>query len=170
MKSSFFRLTKLFLRYHIPFFFSFFLLLLGMIPWRVAFWSHFAVPFVYASLFCWVVFRADLISVPCVFLLGLSADLLTISPLGYYTFLFLIFYWAVLSERRFFAARPFLFSWAAFCAFVFPLIIVQWLLASLLNLSWLSFLFFFGQGILLMAVFPIISLCCTFLYQRFLED
>ena len=118
MKSSFFRLTKLFLRYHIPFFFSFFLLLLGMIPWRVAFWSHFAVPFVYASLFCWVVFRGDLISVPCVFLLGLSADLLTISPLGYYTFLFLIFYWAVLSERRFFAARPFLFSWAAFCAFV----------------------------------------------------
>ena len=170
MRTSFLRFMLLFLRYHIPFFFSFFLLLVGLLPWRVAFWSHFAVPLVYASLFCWVVFRPDLLMVPAVFLLGLSADLLTISPLGYYTFLFLIFYWAVLLERRYFVGRPFWFLWSAFGAFVCPLMIAQWLLASLLNLSWLSFSFFLGQGILLIMLFPFVSACSTFLYLKYLEN
>ena len=170
MAMSYFHLTLLFLRHHIPFFFSFFLLILGMLPWQAAFWSHFAVPFVYASFFCWGIFRADLLSIPAVFFLGLAADLLTISPLGYYTFLFLVFYWAILLERRFFANRHFLFLWGIFCVFICPLLIVQWLLASLLNLSWLSFPFFLGQGILLMATYPFISICCTFLYLRYLEN
>ncbi len=170
MRSSFARLTLLFLQYHIPFFFSFFLLLFGMLPWRVAFLSHFAVPIVYCSLFFWAVFRPDSLTALNVFLLGLSADLLTISHLGYYSFLFLIFYLGVLLERRFLIARSFLFLWGAFCTFVCPLIICQWLLASLLNLSWLSFWFFLGQGVLLMAAYPFISTCCAFLYERYLED
>ena len=170
MRKLVFRTIRSFLKYHIPFFFSFFLLLFGMLPWRVAFWSHFAVPFVYASLFCWGVYRFGLIPLPAVFLLGLAADLLTISPLGYYTFLFLIFYGAILLQRRFFVGRSFLFLWAVFCAFVCPLLLIQWLLASLLNLSWLSLAFFVGQGVLLMAVFPFISACCSFLYSRYLED
>ncbi|MBO5996913.1 MAG: hypothetical protein J6P93_00060, partial [Alphaproteobacteria bacterium] len=153
-----------------PFLFSFFLLLLGMLPWRVLFLSHYAVPIVYASLFFWTVFCPYLLPPAAVFLLGLSADLLTISPLGYYTFLFLIFYWGILLERQFLIGRSFLFLWGAFCAFVCPLIISQWLLASLLNLSWLSFWFFCGQGILLMAIYPFISICCTLLYQKYLEN
>lgn len=170
MSQSFLRLTCLFLQRHIPFLFSFFLLLLGMLPWRVLFLSHFAVPIVYASLFFWTVFSLNLLSPFTVFLLGLLADLLTITPLGYYTFLFLIFYWGILLDRQFLVGRSFLFLWGAFCAFVCPLIILQWLLASLLSLSWLSFWFFWGQGILLMAVYPFISACCAFLYRKYLED
>ena len=170
MRPSFFQLTFSFLKYNIPFLFSFFLLIVGMLPWRVAFLSHFAVPVVYASLFFWTVFCLELLPPFSVFLLGVFADLLTISPLGYYTFLFLLFYWGVLLERRFFVGRSFLFLWGAFCTFVCPLIILQWLLACLLNLSWLSFWFFFGQGILLMAFYPFVSVCCSFLYERYLED
>ncbi|MBE6449660.1 MAG: hypothetical protein E7013_03075 [Alphaproteobacteria bacterium] len=170
MTTSSFVAIRYFLRSHIPFWFSFLLLLFGMLPWRVAFLSHFAIPFVYASLFFWTVFRPDLISAPAVFLLGLSADLLTISPLGYYTFLFLIFYWAVLLERRFLIKRPFIFLWGAFSAFVCPLVLCQWMLASLLNLKLLSLLFFMGQGALLMASYPLISILCAFLYDRYLED
>ncbi len=170
MKRSILNITALFLRFHIPFLFSFFLLLVGMLPWRVAFLSHFAVPLVYCSLFFWVVFRPELLTAPAVFALGLSADLLTISPLGYYTFLFLLFYWGILLERRFLFKRSFLFLWGAFCVFVCPLIIAQWLLASLLNLAWLSFFFFLGQGVLLMAFYPFVSVCCAYLYERYLED
>ena len=170
MSKSFFNATSLFLQRHIPFLFSFFLLVLGLLPWRVPFLAHFAVPIVYASLFFWTVFCLYLFTPSTVFLLGLMADLLTISPLGYYTFLFLIFYWGILLERQFLIGRSFLFLWAAFCAFVCPLIVLQWLLASLLNLSWLSFYFFCGQGILLMAIYPFISICCTYLYQKYLED
>ena len=170
MSKSISNVLSLFLRQHITFLFSFFLLILGLFPWRVPFLSHYAVPIVYASLFFWTVFCLYLFTPFCVFLLGLSADLLTISPLGYYTFLFLVFYWGILLERQFLIGRSFLFLWGSFCAFAFPLIILQWLLASLLNLSWLSFYFFCGQGILLMAVFPFIFICCTYLYQKYLED
>ena len=170
MSSSFFRLTSLFLQRHIPFLFSFFLLLLGLFPWRVLFLSHFAVPIVYVSLFFWTIFCLGLLSPFTVFLLGLLADLLTITPLGYYTFLFLIFYWGILLERQFLIGRSFLFLWGAFCAFVCPLIILQWLLASLLSLSWLSFWFFCGQGILLMTFYPFVFVCCAFLYQKYLRD
>ena len=169
MSKSCFFVMRLFLQQRIPFLFSFFLLLLGLLPWRVDFLSHFAVPVVYASLFFWTVFCLDLLPPATVFLLGLSADLLTISPLGYYTFLFLIFYKGILLERQFLIGRSFLFLWGSFCAFVCPLIVLQWLLASLLNLSWLSFGFFCGQGVLLMAVYPFISICCTLLYQKYLE-
>lgn len=170
IKTSTTRLMCLFLRYNIPFFFSFFLLLFGMLPWRVSFFSHFAIPIIYASLFFWAVYRPESLSAPVVFLLGLSADLLTIAPLGYYTLLFLLFYWGVLLERRFLVGRSFLFLWGAFCIFVCLLIVGQWLLASLLNLSWLSFWFFMGQGLLLMAVYPFISAVCSWLYERYLED
>ena len=164
MKNSFSRSFSLFWRYRIPFLFSFFLLLVGMFPWRIAFLSHFAVPIVYASLFFWTVFCVDLLTPFSIFILGISADLLTISPFGYYTFLFLIFYKGVLFERQFLIRRSFLFLWGCFCIYVFPLLLSQWLLACLLNLSWLSFWFFLGQGILLMIIYPFIFACCSFLY------
>ena len=57
-----------------------------------------------------------------------------------------------------------------FCRFVCPLVLCQWMLASLLNLKLLSLLFFMGQGALLMASYPLISILCAFLYDRYLED
>ncbi|GEM_PF-2067298 len=170
MRNAFQRRLSLWLRLNAPFLMCFFLLIMGLIPWRLEFVSHFAVPFVYIPLFYWTVFKPDLVSPLTVFLLGLCADLLTISPLGYHTFLFLLFYWVVLMERRAFMKRSFLFLWLVFGAFTIALSLFQWLLASLLNLRWLSLLFFTGQGLLLFACFPVLAFVCAWVYQRYLDE
>ena len=53
--------------------------------------------------------------------------------------------------------------------FLIPLFIVEWLLASLLFMHFLSFWTMIGQAVLVIGVFPLVAGVCAWLYRRFLE-
>ncbi len=158
-----------FLKNGIPFLFSFFLLIIGLFPIRIVFLTQLHVSLVFISLFYWVIFRPDLQPPIVVFILGLCADLFYQTPLGLYTFSFLLFYLIIKNQRRFLTNRSFSFLWGAFSVFVIPLFILEWLLASLLFLHFLSFWSMLGQTFLMIGLFPLIAGGCACLYHRFLE-
>ena len=161
---------SIFLKRNIPFLTTLFLIIFSLTPWQIAFISYFAVPLAYICLFYWTIFSVDLLTPLPVFVLGLCSDLLTTAPLGYNTFLFLLFYWVVLENRRFLVGRSFLFLWGCFCICCVGLAILQWMLASLLLLEWLSLLFFITQELLLVAMFPFIAAINTWFYLHYLDE
>ncbi len=158
-----------FLKSGIPFFVSFFLLMIGLFPVRLAFLTQLHVSLVFISLFYWIIFRPDLLPPIVVFLLGVCADLFYQTPLGLYTFSFLLFYLIIINQRRFLTNRSFSFLWGAFSVFVIPLFSAEWLLASLLFLHFLSFWSMIGQTFFIIGLFPLIAGGCACLYRRFLE-
>ena len=161
---------RLFLCRHIPFCVTLFFVICSLIPWRISFIYHFAVPLTYASLFYWVVFKPHFMTPFTVFLLGLISDLLTFAPLGYNTLLFLLFYGVIFYNKHYLRGRSFTFFWSCFCVCCLGIAVGQWILASLLLLSWLSLPFFIVQEVLLAAMFPVVALICSWFSVRFLDD
>ena len=87
-----------------------------------------------ACVFFWSVFRPDSMPPPVVFLLGLLADLLGLTPPGSTVLTLLIVHGIAVRARRVLAAQGFLLVWLAFVAVAAGAAALGWLLGSLLGL------------------------------------
>jgi rod shape-determining protein MreD len=86
-----------------------------------------------ACVFFWSVFRPDSMPPPAVFMLGLLADLLGLSPPGISVVVLLITHGVALRAARFLAARGFLVVWLAFVAVAAGATALAWALTCLLT-------------------------------------
>ena len=121
----------------LPFFLLLFLPALAAYPWQMPFGTSLIFPFLtmLMVLFCALRYPGLLFS-PIVFFSGLACDLFTRSPLGFWTFLFLI----TLSCARTTTAiverfgRP--TGWVCFFVSLFFLTTLAWGTASLYQMEW----------------------------------
>ncbi|MBI4182852.1 MAG: rod shape-determining protein MreD [Proteobacteria bacterium] len=67
-----------------------------------------------AAVFFWSTYRPRLFPAPVAFAVGLLVDLLGGTPLGVYALVLLVVRLVVLSQRRYFLGKPFLFVWSGF--------------------------------------------------------
>ena len=169
-RETFSQKLSFFLIHQIPCLMGVFLLFVGLFPLRLSFFTQHYIPFVYISLFYWIVFRPDLLSPLRVFFLGFLADLIYQTPLGYQSFCFVLFYVLVLIKQRFLQARSFSFLWRAFCIYSLGFILFQWLFSMLLYWQYLSVTIFLAQMILLWISYPFVAGICGFFYVKWLED
>lgn len=159
-----------FLVQQLPFLMGLFLLLIGLFPLKLSFFTQHYIPFIYIALFYWIVFRPDLLSPFRVFLLGFLADLLYQTPLGYQSFCFVLFYILVLLEQRFLQGRSFSFLWKSFCIFTIGFTLFQWVLSMLLHWQYIPMRIFFVQMLLLWISYPFISCLCGLFYMKWLDE
>lgn len=154
----------------IPFLTCFGFLFLGLFPFRFSFFIDLFVPFILIALYCWLILRPDLLPPASVFGLGILSDLIYANPLGADTFIFMVFYMVIYTQRRFLIGHSFLFLWGTFAILMVPLLAAQWGLVSLLRWQFMPVALMVGQYCLLIGFYPIIAGLCSKLYNMYLDD
>ena len=113
-----------------PFLISLALVLLSVLPVPIPGFTAIAPVFALMSLYHWAIYRPNLMPFSAVFAIGLLHDLLTGSPIGLFTLVFLTVYGITLTQRRFIAGKSFLVYWLGFVMLAFGAAVESWVLGS----------------------------------------
>jgi len=114
-----------------PFLMSIALVLASVLPVPAPGYTAIAPAFALMSLYHWAIYRPNLLPVSAVFAIGVLHDLLTGSPVGLFTLVFLTVYGVALTQRRFIAGKSFLIYWFGFAILALGGAAEGWLLASI---------------------------------------
>lgn len=116
-----------------PFLLALVLVLLGVVSLHVPGWARIAPLLSLMAVYHWAVYRADLMPGHAVFFIGLLQDVLSGTPLGVFTLVYLLAYGVVLSQHRYLTGRTFFVVWLGFVLISAGGLALAWLMVSALN-------------------------------------
>ena len=140
-----------------PFFVTLLLVLLGLLPLRIADLSPIVPALALIGVFFWSVHRPDLMPVWAVFVIGFLQDLLTGSVLGPGIVGLLIAHALVVWQHRFFLAASFAVIWVAFMLVAAAALGAIWLLNCIALLAYVDPAPLFFQYLVTMAFYPCLA-------------
>ncbi len=117
--------------------------------------------FALMAVYYWTLHRPDLLPFAAVFLIGLLADLLEGAPLGVSPLILLLAYGLVLSQREYLLMRGFTVIWVGFLVVASAAATLQWGVVSLFYGILVDVRAFLFQGVLTVAVYPVVSYLLT---------
>ena len=124
--------------------------------------------FTLMAVYFWTLYRADLLPFPLVFASGLLLDMLEDAPLGISSLILLLAYALVFSQREQLALRRFTVVWLGFLAVAAASAVLQWGVVSLFYGMLLDVRAFLFQGVVTVAVYPVVSYLLARVQQMFL--
>lgn len=110
-----------------------FVVLIAVMPLRIPFYGPIAPILPLIAIYYWAIHRPDLMPFTVVFGIGLLQDILAGAPLGVHSFIFLLFFWMVFSQRRFLMGKPFFVLWCGFVGAALLTAGLEWLAFSLVH-------------------------------------
>lgn len=113
--------------------------------------------FTLMAVYFWTLYRADLLPFPVVFAVGLLLDTLEGGPLGVSPLLLLLTHAVVLTQREQLAMRRFTVVWVGFLIVAAAAAALQWGVVSLFYGMLVDVRAFLFQGVLTVAVYPVVS-------------
>jgi len=113
--------------------------------------------FALMAIYHWTVYRPDLLPFVAVFAAGLLLDMLTGAPVGISSLVLLLAYGLVLSQRDHLLMRGFTVVWLGFLVIAAAAAVLQWIVVSLFYGMLLDVKAFLFQGVLTVAVYPVVS-------------
>ena len=134
------------------------LALLSALPWGLPPEARFFLPLLpYAAIHFWVIRRPGLMPEWLVFLTGLTTDVLTHGPLGFWSLTYLLGYIfaRVLPQTL---AEATLLRWGHFCMTLCGMALAQWAIASIYFLSWADWKPLAGGMVAAGLAYPVIGL------------
>ncbi|HEY9536363.1 MAG TPA: rod shape-determining protein MreD [Kiloniellaceae bacterium] len=140
-----------------PFFVTLLLVLLSLLPLRIADLSPIVPALALIGVFFWSVHRPDLMPIWAVFVIGLFQDLLTGSVIGPGIVGLLIAHALVVWQLRFFLAASFSVVWVAFMLVAAAALGVTWLLTSIALMTYLDPAPLFFQYLVTTAFYPCLA-------------
>lgn len=141
----------------LPFLSILILILLMQLQYRLFFLDNLFPYLSLAAIYYWSIFKPHLVPVSALFILGLLQDILSGGPLGMTALLFILVRIFVVRQGSRFLEREFLFSWLFFIFVALLFGFLNWLIASVYLKEIQFFWNAFGQSMLTIAVFPVIS-------------
>jgi rod shape-determining protein MreD len=145
------------------------LMLIGMAPLHLPNYASIAPALPLMALYYWVIHRPDLLRPSLAFALGLLQDLLSGTPLGMTPMIYVLVYWGVLTQRRFFLGTSFAMLWFGFTLIAFGAAFVGWLAYSILNLRLLSPDPALMQALMTVVLFPPFGWMFMRIHRAFLQ-
>jgi rod shape-determining protein MreD len=106
-------------------------------------------------IFFWTIANAHIFNQYTLIILGLYADIITGLPLGFNSLIYLIFYYSLLSLRRYFINTSFYAFWLGFCIFSFCFLISKYLLAIFYYGDFFIARYLAIQWIVLLLIYPL---------------
>ena len=152
-----------------PFILSLVLVILSVIPTYIPNYMAVAPVLPLVAIYHWAIYRPNLLPVFSIFILGLMQDFLMGTPVGLHVLVFLTVYGIVLSQRRFFAEKSFIFYWFGFGIISLLASIESYLLGSVWNAVFLDLNAAAYQYIILMGLFPTLAWMFLRWQQAFLQ-
>jgi rod shape-determining protein MreD len=145
------------------------LVIISVVPMRILNFSTVVPLLPLMSVYHWAIFRPRLLPAYAVFLIGILQDILTGSPIGVNSFVFLLVYGAVLSQKRFFTGKSFFILWLGFSLIAAGASGLNWLAVSILNVSVVEFHTAVFQYLLTLGFFPAVAWVFLFWQRIFLR-
>jgi len=145
-------------------------MLLAMTPLHLPGFSTVAPPLALVAVFYWAIHRPDLLRPSIVFMIGVLHDLLSGAPLGMAPLVFVLVYWALLTQRRFFRGSSFLLLWFGFAMVAAGAAAVQWAAYSLIAAVVLDFRAAGFQALVAIAIFPLPAWGLMRIHRAFLNE
>ena len=145
----------------VPLTFTFFLVLLSVVPFGVMGAYVFSPCFAFAAVFYWTLRRPDLFPPASVFAIGLSFDLISGGPLGLWALAFLTGYGFLLWQRVLFVGTVALPAWLGFALASFVAFSIAWFAASWQADRMVQVGPVLLQAALTIAVFPLVARLCV---------
>ena len=141
--------------YSLPLLITLVAILLAMAPLNL-FQGYAPAPdLVLASVFFWAIFGPQFLPAWAVFALGLTQDLATGAPMGFWALIYLLAYGLSLSQRVFFFGRTVRGVWLGFVIIAFVTALITWVAASTYFARWLPIGPIMLQAAVSIAVFPL---------------
>jgi rod shape-determining protein MreD len=113
--------------------------------------------FTLMAVYFWTLHRPELLPFPTVFAAGLLLDLLEGAPLGISSLILLLTHGLVLSQREHLVMRRFTVVWVGFLVVAAAALALTWGVVSLFYGILLDVRAFLFQGLLTVAVYPVVS-------------
>ena len=153
-----------------PFVISVMLVLATVLPISAPGLNTIAPAFALMSLYHWAIYRPDLMPFSAVFVVGLLHDLLTGSPVGLFTLVFLTVYGIAVTQRRFIAGKSFLIYWLGFVMLALGAAFESWVLASIWHMTVLDPRPVVFQFLVAVGMFPLLAWMLTRWQQAVLGE
>lgn len=140
-----------------PFFVTLLLVLVSLLPLRIADLSPIVPALALIGVFFWSVHRPDLMPIWAVFLIGFVQDLLTGAVLGPGIVGLLVAHALVVWQLRFFLAASFAVIWVAFMLVAAASLSVTWLLTCIALMAYVEPAPLFFQYLVTLAFYPCLA-------------
>ena len=129
----------------------------SVVPARLPAFTAVTPFFALMAIYHWTLYRPDLLPFAGAFAAGLLLDLMTGGPPGISSLVLLLAYALVLSQREHLLMRRFTVVWAGFLIVAAAAAMLQWVVVSLFYGMVLDVRAFLFQGVLTVAVYPVVS-------------
>src|SRR3546814_110867 len=130
MKATIWNKLDLTARRLTPFLSTVVLVIVGLMPMHIPGYSAVSPSLTLIAVYYWALHRPDLMPAVAVFAVGLLQDVLAGALFGANTFILLVVYGVVLSQRRVFHGKSFLVVWWGFSVVAGVVALVRWLAFS----------------------------------------
>lgn len=139
-------------------------IILSLMPRRIFPWVDMVPDLALISLFYWKLYYPDSMPFWAVCVIGLVQDTLMGLPLGLSSFLYLIFSFALTTQRKVFARETFFTLWFGFTVLVAGFYLLLWLLLYGANGTSLPVVVVFLQWGLTVGLYPPLHMLCNLVY------
>jgi len=156
------------LRLATPTLVSLLLLFISIAPWR-PFDAPLAGSLVGGAIFYWTIYQPEAMTPWVAALIGLASDMLGLSPFGLSMLLALIICGSAQFWRQQLAEASFIVVWLAFAATSLATFFLGWALAALILEQWPDPWPIALQGIVNVALYPVLTLLCGRLQRALFE-
>lgn len=123
--------------------------------------------FAFMAVFYWGIYQPELVPIWFVFLLGLFQDFLYQAVPGISSFLLILFWWIVISQRRFLMKESFFAQWLIFAVSIGLISLVNWLIYSIYFSHAMPPVFAFLQFSISVFFYPLIHKIFYSIYKSF---
>ena len=141
------------------------LIFLSLLPRRFFVMAEVAPLLMLGSVYYWVMFRPKLMPIWAVFLLGLALDALTGPLLGLSSFLLMLLWLAIGTQRKTVTRQTFKTMWFAFALFSAGYVLLYWLLLSVSYYRELPLHAALLQWALTVGCYPPLHMLCNRIYR-----
>jgi rod shape-determining protein MreD len=131
--------------------------IITILPVRLPGYAALTPAFTLMAVYHWTIYRPDLLPSLALFAAGITEDLLDGAPVGIGALALLVTRAVVLSYRRYFVDRSFLFVWTGFTLVAGMALLGLWVLHCLLALSLIDARYTVFRLVLTIALFPAAS-------------
>lgn len=112
--------------------------LIGAVPTRLPMFELVAPALTLAAVYYWSIYRPDLLNAFFILLLGVLQDLLIGGPVGVSSFVLLLTYLVVVTQRKFFHGKSFSVVWWGFMLIALGAGVMSWTAHTLLAMRWID--------------------------------